>query len=132
MKKFIDKTLKPVLVLTGLFTTSTGVLIFFPVEGLHMMFDLEMVGVYEVIIQHWGLVISMLGLCIVATAFKEKYRYPVLMFAAVEKFGLALIFVADLGTGNDNGFEMAAAFDFAMACYYSAYLYVYRQGNSLA
>jgi hypothetical protein len=70
MKKFIDKTIKPFLVIAGLGTCIAGLLVFSPQLTIENMWKLPFVEDYTIFIQHWGMVVLLVGIFMIISAFK--------------------------------------------------------------
>ena len=85
MKRFIDATIKPVLIIGGFGTAAACLYAFFPGFAVENLNDQEFVPEYTIFVQHWGLMVGLLGIFMVAAAFRESWRAPVLLFGLIEK-----------------------------------------------
>jgi hypothetical protein len=70
MQWFIDKTIKPVLIIGGLATAAAGLYAFFPRFAVENIANLEFIGNYTIFVQHWGLMVGLFGVMMVAAAFQ--------------------------------------------------------------
>ena len=58
MQWFIDKTVKPVLIIGGLGTAAAGLYAFIPQFAVENIAELEFVGSYTIFVQHWGMMVA--------------------------------------------------------------------------
>ena len=54
MQKFIDKTIKPVLIIGGLGTAAAGMNAFFPRFAVENVQKMTFIPEYTIFVQHWG------------------------------------------------------------------------------
>ncbi len=54
MQGFIDKTLKPVLIIGGLGTAAAGLYAFAPQFAVENIAGIEFIQDYTIFVQHWG------------------------------------------------------------------------------
>ena len=74
MKSFIDKTIKPVLIIGGIGTALANLNAFFPRFTVENVQKLEFVQEYTIFVQHWGIMVGLMGIFMVAAAFMESWR----------------------------------------------------------
>ena len=96
MRWFIDKTVKPVLIIGGLGTAAAGLYAFFPQFAVENIAELEFVGSYTIFVQHWGMMVGLFGVMMVAAAFQESWRTPILLYGLIEKAFMVFLVVANL------------------------------------
>ena len=72
MQKFIDVTIKPVLIIGGIGTALAGLNAFFPRFAVENVQKLEWVPEYTIFVQHWGIMVCLMGVFMVAAAFKFR------------------------------------------------------------
>jgi hypothetical protein len=111
MQKFIDVTIKPVLIIGGLGTAAAGLYAFFPQFAVETIANLEFVQDYTIFVQHWGLMVGLIGVMMVAAAFKESWRTPILLYVLIEKAFMVFLVASNLGQTFANGFLVPAAMD---------------------
>jgi hypothetical protein len=92
MKKFIDKTIKPVLIIGGVGTALAGANAFFPQFAVENIQGIGWVPEYTIFVQHWGIMVCLMGVFMVAAAFKVGWRYPIILFGLLEKAFLVYCF----------------------------------------
>ncbi len=85
MQGFIDKTLKPVLIIGGLGTAAAGLYAFAPQFAVENIAGIEFIQDYTIFVQHWGFTVSLIGLMMVVAAYRPVWALPVLIIVAAEK-----------------------------------------------
>jgi len=112
MQKFIDVTIKPVLIIGGLGTAAAGVDAFFPRFAVENVQKLAFIPEYTIFVQHWGIMVCLMGVFMVAAAFKESWRVPILLYGMIEKAFMVYLVVSNLGQAFSGGFVVPAVMDF--------------------
>ena len=72
---------------------------------------LEWVPEYTIFVQHWGIMVSLMGVFMVAAAFKVAWRTPILLYSLLEKAFMVFLVVTNLGQPYSSGFWVPAAMD---------------------
>ena len=81
MRKFIDASTKPVLILGGAGTALAGLFAVAPRYAIENLQKQEWVAEFVIFVQHWGFLVGLSGLFMIAAAFKEAWRTPILLYA---------------------------------------------------
>ena len=113
-QKFINKTIKPVLIIGGLGTAAAGVNAFFPRFAVENVQKLAFIPEYTIFVQHWGIMVCLMGVFMVAAAFIEAWRVPILLYGMIEKAFMVFLVVANLGQAFAGGFLAPAVMDAAI------------------
>jgi hypothetical protein len=79
MKRFFDLTFRPFFVLTGIGTALAGLYAFWPRFAVEKIAKISFVQDYTIILQHWGIMVGLMGVSMIVAA-----RATVL-FAAVHE-----------------------------------------------
>ena len=111
MSAFIDKTTKPVLIVGGGGTALAGLDAFLPQFAVENVQNLEWVPEYTIFVQHWGMMVCLIGVFMVAAAFVESWRTPILLYALIEKAFMVFLVVTNLGQAFASGFLLPAMMD---------------------
>lgn len=111
MHKFIDLTIKPVLIIGGAGTALAGIDAFFPRFAVETVQKLEFVPDYTIFVQHWGVMVGLMGVFMVAAAFKESWRVPILLYGMIEKAFMVFLVASNLGQTFSSGFLAPALMD---------------------
>ena len=72
MKRLIDNTIKPFLIVGGLGTAAAGFNAFWPWFAVENVQKLEFIQDYTIFVQHWGMMVCLMGVFMVAAAFKPS------------------------------------------------------------
>jgi hypothetical protein len=129
MQKFIDATIKPVLIIGGLGTAAAGLYAFFPQFAMENIAELEFIGNYTIIVQHWGIMVGLFGIMMVAAAFQESWRTPILLYGLIEKAFMVFLVVSNLGQPFASGFYAPAVMDALITAWLIVYFASLRQQN---
>ena len=111
MQKFIDVTIKPVLIIGGIGTALAGLDAFFPRFAVENVQKLEWVPEYTIFVQHWGMMVCLIGVFMVAAAFKESWRTPILLYGLIEKAFMVFLVASNFGETFAGGFYVPATMD---------------------
>ena len=129
MKTFIDRTVKPVLIVGGSGTALAGLDAFFPRFAVENLQKIEWVPEYTIFVQHWGLMVCLIGVFMVAAAFKESWRVPILLYAMIEKAFMVFLAVSNLGQAFAGGFLAPAMMDGIITVWCIAYFATLRRAE---
>jgi len=127
MKSFIDKTIKPFLIIGGLFTGAAGLTAFLPEFSVQNVLRLTFIEDYTIIIQHWGMMILLAGIFMITSAFKVSWRVPILFFTLVEKAFFVFICLININRPFVAGFLGAVVMDSMIVVYLLLFFRALRQ-----
>ena len=130
MQKFVDVTVKPVLIIGGALTATAGLNAFVPRFAVEQVLKLEFVSSYTILVQHWGMMVCLLGVLMVVAAFKESWRVPVLLYAMLEKAFFVGLYVTHRGESCASGFTAPMVMDAIIAAWIAVYLTSLRSRKS--
>jgi len=117
MKKFIDLTIKPVLIIGGIGTALAGANAFFPVWAVKNIQGLDWVPEYTIFVQHWGIMVCLMGIFMVAAAYKESWRVPIILYGLIEKAFMVFLVVSNAESSFSDGFYIPASMDTLLTVY---------------
>jgi hypothetical protein len=80
---------------------------------------------YTIILQHWGIMVGLMGIFMIVAAFSVEWRKPILIYSAFEKIFLVYLVVANGSHPYAQGFKMGATMDGTVVLYTIAYFAVY-------
>ncbi len=112
-----------ILVVSGAVTAAAGAMaLLFPKQLLRVAFAVRGAdGALLFFVRHWGVLLLVVGLALVHSAYYPETRFPILWAAAIEKFAIvALIFFGPLK--RTAAMTVIAIADCAFAILYVAYL----------
>jgi hypothetical protein len=127
VQKFIEATIKPVLIIGGLGTAAAGLYAFFPQFTVTNIAELEFIQDYTIFVQHWGLMVGLIGVMMVAAAFKESWRTPILLYVLIEKAFMVFLVASNLSQPFANGFLVPAAMDTIITIWLLLYFWSRRE-----
>jgi len=127
MNAFIDKTIKPVLIVGGTGTALAGVNAFLPRFAVENVQNLEWVPEYTIFVQHWGIMVCLMGIFMVAAAFEESWRVPILLYSLIEKAFLVFLVLSNLDQTFAGGFYVPAVMDSIITAWSVVYFASLRQ-----
>ncbi len=127
MKTFIDKSTKPVLLIGGIGTALAGVNAFLPRFAVENVQNLDWVPAYTIFVQHWGIMVSLMGFFMVAAAFKETWRTPIILYGLIEKAFMVFLVVSYMDQPFSNGFYVPASMDAVITIWSLLYFWSLRE-----
>lgn len=122
MKRFYAATFKPFLVVTGAGTALAALDAFLPQWTVEQVQKLAWVPEYGLFVQHWGIMVGLMGVAMIVAAFRDGWRTPVLLYAAVEKAFMVYLYVERAGQPFAQGFLLPAAMDAVVVLYVVGWL----------
>jgi len=129
MQKFIDKTIKPVLIIGGLGTAAANLDAFFPRFAVENVQKMEFVQEYTIFVQHWGIMVGVMGIFMVVAAFREPWRVPVLLYCLIGKTFLVFLVVSNAHLSFAEGFYVPAVMDAFIVLYSILYFWSLREAQ---
>jgi hypothetical protein len=132
MRRFFDLTFRPFFVLTGVGTALAGLYAFWPEWAVKALLKIAFIQEYTIVIQHWGIMVGLMGVFMIVAAFQVEWRKPILIYSAIEKTFMVYFVVANVSHPYSAGFWIAATMDATVVLYTIAYFGVYRFGTTSA
>lgn len=124
MKRFFDRTFRPFFVLTGFGTALIGLYAFWPEWAVAKLAKLVFLQEYTIIVQHWGIMVGLMGVFMMAAAFRPGWRNPILIYSALEKSFMVYLVLSNARYSYAEGFWIAASADATIVLYTIAYFAV--------
>jgi hypothetical protein len=124
MKRFFDLTFKPFFVITGIGTALASLYAFWPRWAAETAGKIPFVPDYTIITQHWGIMVGLMGACMVVAAFKVEWRKPILIYSLLEKAFMVYLVLVNGNHSYSQGFKGGAAMDATVVLYTIAYFTV--------
>jgi hypothetical protein len=81
---------------------------------------------YTIFVQHWGIMVGLMGVFMVVAAFKVEWREPILIYSALEKTFMVYLAVTNGSHAYAQGFKVPAAMDASVVIYTILYFVAYR------
>ena len=127
MQKFIDITIKPVLIIGGVGTALAGANAFFPVFAVQNIQGLEWIQDYTIFVQHWGIMVCLMGVFMVAAAYIKSWRVPIMLYSMIEKAFMVFLAVSNFAQPYAAGFFVPATMDTIITAYSILYFISLKQ-----
>jgi hypothetical protein len=108
MKHFFDLTFRPFFVVTGVATTLASLNAFWPRWAVERVEKIKFIQDYTMIVQHWGIMVGLMGIFI-------------LIYSALEKAFIVYLVVANASRSYSEGFRLGAGVDGTVVLYIIAY-----------
>jgi hypothetical protein len=117
MKRFIDKTFKPVFIIGGLGTAAAGLYAFWPQFAIQNVARLEFIQDQTIFVQHWGIMVGLMGVFMIAAALIPSWRMPIVIYSTVEKSFMVFLVLSSLDHAYAAGFFAPATMDAVIVIY---------------
>ena len=125
MNRFFELTFRPFFAITGIGTALAALNAFWPQWAVEKLAKITFVQDYTIIIQHWGVMVGLMGVFMIVAAFRSDWRNPILIYGAIEKTFMVYLVVANISRPYSEGFRLAAAMDATVVVYTIAYFGFY-------
>lgn len=125
MKRFFELTFKPFFVLTGIGTALAALDAFWPRWTVETIQKIPFIQDYTINLQHWGIMVGLMGVFMIVAAFKVEWRNPILIYSALEKTFLVYLVVANGNHPYAKGLKVPGTMDATVVLYTIVYFAVY-------
>jgi len=129
MKKYSERSIRLILIVCGLMTAGLGVVSISPEFFIEKVFKLDYVQNYDIIIRHWSASVFILGVFLIISAFNEKWRVPLVLFAILEKAYLVVACIFAMKYTYGKAFAIIIPLDTVM-CLLLAFVLLNEFGKS--
>jgi len=130
LEKFINVTIKPVLIIGGAGTALAGANAFLPQWATENVQGIDWIQDYTIFVQHWGIMVSLMGVFMIGAAFRESWRYPILLYSLIEKAFMVYLVITNVSHVYSHGFYIPAAMDSFITIYSILYFVALRNKAS--
>lgn len=121
LKRFFACTVKPFFLFTGAGTAMVGLYAFIPSWTMPNVARLPYLQDYTIIIQHWGIMVCLMGLFMMAAALVPSWRVPIFVYSAIEKAYMAWLVISNAQQPFVSGFWVPFAIDSTVVIYTIGY-----------
>lgn len=121
MGRFVARTVKPFFLATGAGTARVGLYAFAPAWTMPDIGRLPYLRDYTVITQHWGIMVCLMGVAVMAAARVPAWRLPVLLDSGGEKAFMAVLVASNAPEPFVSGFWVPFALDSTVVLYTIGY-----------
>jgi hypothetical protein len=123
-ERFFARTVKPFFLLTGAGTALVGLYAFAPAWAMPNVGQLPYLQDYTVIIQHWGIMVGLMGVAMMAAALVPAWRVPIFVYSGVEKAFMVWLVLSNAQQPFVSGFWVPFALDSTVVVYTIGYFAV--------
>ena len=121
MRHFFDRTVRPFFLFTGSGTALIGLYAVLPSWAMPNVARLPYLQDYTIIIQHWGIMVGIMGLFMIGAALIPQWRVPILLYSAMEKAFMVWLVLSNAQQPFVSGFWLPFAVDSTVVVYTIGY-----------
>lgn len=121
IKSFFESSVRPFFLFTGAGTALVGLYAFSPAWTMENIAKLNYRQEYTIIIQHWGIMVCVMGLAMMAAAMVPQWRLPIFLYSAVEKAFMVWLVLSNAQQPFVSGFWIPFALDSTVVLYTIGY-----------
>lgn len=121
-ERFFTRTVRPFFLVTGAGTSLVGLYAFAPSWTMPIIGKLPYLQDYTVIIQHWGMMVCLMGMSMMAAALVPQWRLPIFLYSAIEKAFMVWLVLSNAQYAFVSGFWIPFALDTTVVLYTIGYL----------
>ncbi|QDU23908.1 hypothetical protein [Urbifossiella limnaea] len=119
--QFFVRTVRPFFLLTGAGTALVGLYAVAPAWAMPNVAKLPYLRDYTVIVQHWGIMVGLMGAAMMLAAVVPAWRVPILLYSALEKAFMVWLVLSNAGEPFVSGFWVPFAVDATVVIYTVGY-----------
>jgi hypothetical protein len=124
MRRFFDRTVRPFFLFTGTGTALVGLYAVLPSWAMPNVARLPYLQDYTIIIQHWGIMVGLMGLFMMVAALVPQWRVPIFIYSALEKSFMVWLVLSNAQQSFVSGFWVPFAVDSTVVVYTIGYFAV--------
>ncbi|MCY2963694.1 MAG: hypothetical protein NT069_08610 [Planctomycetota bacterium] len=121
LERFFARSFRPFFLLTGAGTSLVGIYAFFPSWAMPNAAKLPYQEDYTIIIQHWGIMVGLMGLAMMAAGMVPRWRVPIALYSGFEKAFMVWLVLSNAGQPYAAGFWIPFALDSTVVAYTIGY-----------
>ena len=121
LEQFFSRTFRPFYLLTGAGTALIGLFALFPAWAMPNIARLPHLVEYTIIIQHWGIMVGLMGLFMMGAAIYPAWRFPIALYSVLEKAFMVWLVASNARQPFAAGFWIPFAIDLAVVAYTIGY-----------
>lgn len=121
LEGFFARTFRPFYLLTGAGTALIAIFAFFPAWAMPNIVKLPFLVEYTIIIQHWGIMVGLMGLFMMGAALFPSWRLPIGLYSVFEKAFMVWLVLVNARQPFAVGFWIPFALDLTVVAYTIGY-----------
>ena len=122
IKHVFDRTVRPFFLFTGAGTALVGLYAFLPSWAMPNVAKLPYLQDYTIIIQHWGIMVGIMGIAMMLAALVPQWRVPILLYSAFEKAFMVWLVLSNAQSSFVSGFWIPFVLDSTVVIYTIGYV----------
>jgi hypothetical protein len=120
-ERFFARTFRPFFLFTGAGTALVALYAFLPAWAMPNAGKLPYLQDYTVIIQHWGIMVGLMGVFMMAAAVVPAWRVPMALYSGLEKAFMVWLVLSNARQPFVSGFWIPCALDATVVLYTIGY-----------
>jgi hypothetical protein len=92
--------------------------------GVETMAKISFVQDYTIVLQHWGIMVGLMGVSMIVAAYRKDWRDPILIYSGFEKSFMVYLVATNISHTFSQGFWVGAGMDATVVLYTVAYFAV--------
>ncbi len=121
LRRFFAGTVRPFFLVTGAGTALVALYAISPSWAMPNVARLPYLQDYTIIIQHWGIMVGLMGLSMMAAAVVPQWRVPIFLYSAIEKAFMVWLVLSNAQHSFVTGFWVPFALDSTVVMYTVGY-----------
>jgi len=121
LQRFFSRTVQPFFLLSGAGTALIGLYAALPSWAMPNVAKLPYLQDYTIIIQHWGVMVGLMGWFMMLAALVPQWRVPILLYSALEKSCMVWLVLSNAQQSFASGFWVPCAVDSTVVLYTIGY-----------
>jgi hypothetical protein len=118
---FFARTFRPFYLLTGAGTALIGIFAVAPSWAMPNIAKLPYLVEYTIIIQHWGIMVGLMGLFMMGAGIFPAWRFPIALYSVLEKAFMVWLVLSNARQPFVAGFWLPFAVDLTVVAYTIGY-----------
>ena len=120
-QRFFSRTARTFFLFAGAGTALVGLFAVLPSWAMPNVSKLPYLQDYTIIIQHWGIMVGLIGMFTMLAAFVPQWRVPILLYSALEKSFIVWLVLSNAQQSFVSGFWVPCAVDSTIVIYTIGY-----------
>ena len=121
IERLFSRTVRPFFLFTGAGTALIGLYAVLPSWAMPNLARLPYLQDYTIIIQHWGIMVGIMGLAMMLAALIPQWRNPILLYSALEKSFMVWLVLSNAKQPFVSGFWAPLVIDSTVVIYTIGY-----------
>ena len=121
IESFFARSFRPFYLFTGAGTALIGIFALFPSWATPTIAKIPFVLEYTIIIQHWGIMVGLMGLFMMGAAIYPQWRAPIGLYSVLEKAFMVWLVLFNAKQPFVTGFWLPFVMDLTVVVYTIGY-----------